>query len=717
MDWNKIDIKLLEKSPIGIMLLNREGEFKYANKEAENILGIKADLITNRTYNSPEWNLTDFDGNALPDQQLPFSKAINKKKAVYDIELALKWPNGKKVYLSVNATPIKKKEEEIEAVLLTLHNISHRVLSEIELLKSKKRYTDLFNNLIEEVHIWKFITNDKEEVVNWELVDVNPSALNNWGKNLEEVKGKLASEIFGNEALDIFKPMVNKIFKTRQPERWEVLFPPTQQILSMDSIPIDDLFISTGRDVTKKRELEQQLRKLSLVASHTRNGVIITGPEGRIDWVNKAFTKITEYTLEESRGKKPGDFLHGEATDPETVKRISKKLKQKIPFTEEILNYTKSGAYYWIKLDITPILDEQDEVEEFIAIQEEITAKKEAEIALQKRTNQLNNVLNNLNSTTYELVLLPDGSNQLSYISEGAQKLYGFTREQIIDNLGILFDQIHPDDTEALEVAIEKSATSLSFYDHTFRYIMPTSGEVKYIRSRGIPKKVGDKIVWTTSSIDDTDKMRAQNTNKVLVSEVHHRVKNNLAIISGLLQLEMGELKDEMDMLPMQRSINRIQSMANVHELLYQNNSLTNINIKEYIGQLTTHITNTNADSKNISLHLDVENIELNVNEAIPLGMLLNELLTNSYKYAFDDNGGDIRITLKDINDYHQVLYYDNGKGFKENINFEDTNTLGMMIIHTLLEQLEADYEYNTKDQFELKIGFSPSSKGAHSNL
>jgi PAS domain S-box-containing protein len=465
------------------------------------------------------------------------------------------------------------------------------------------------------------------------------------------------------------------------------------------------------------RQKNKQLERLSRVASHTHNGVIITNADGYTIWINKACQQMTGYSLKEFKREKPGDLLQGEGTDPETVKRISQKLKQEIPFTEEILNYSKSGTPYWIKLDITPIVDEDGELEQFIAIQEDITAEKVAKIALQKRTAQLSSIINNLNSVIYEYELSSDGSQETTYVSEGTEALWGLSKEQVLENFRSIFEHIHPDDVKPLEAAFEESAANLSLYDHTFRYIMPATGKIKYLRDRGNPKSVRDKVVWTTTSIDDTEKVLSQKYNDVLLSEVHHRVKNNLAIISGLLQLEIFELKDEIDILPMQRSINRIQSMAHVHELLYKNKSLTNVNIKEYLEQLSEQIKRTFSDDRKISIHLDLENIELNVNEAIPLGMLLNELLTNSFKYAFDGDGGIIKITFRDINEHHEVVYYDNGKGFKKDFCFEDAKTLGMTVIHMLLEQLEADFEYNTNNQFELKMQFKAKLKGAHSNI
>jgi len=121
----------------------------------------------------------------------------------------------------------------------------------------------------------------------------------------------------------------------------------------------------------------EQLRLLAAVAAHTDNAVIITDAEGKAVWVNRGFEKLTGYTLEEVRGKVPGRLLQGPETDPNTVARIREKLRKKEPFVEEILNYSKDGRPYWLRLYITPLTDELNRVTHFMAIELDITKDKE----------------------------------------------------------------------------------------------------------------------------------------------------------------------------------------------------------------------------------------------------------------------------------------------------------------------------------------------------
>jgi PAS domain S-box-containing protein len=147
----------------------------------------------------------------------------------------------------------------------------------------------------------------------------------------------------------------------------------------------------------QKAELQQsqeQLRKLSLVAEHTDNAVIITDNQGLIEWVNQGFTDLTGYNLEEIQGQKPGHFLQGEETDAATVKRLRDKLKRDEPIEEEILNYTKNGVPYWLNLRISPVTDDAGNVVNYIAVEMDITERRAREEALRDKTQALTDSLN-----------------------------------------------------------------------------------------------------------------------------------------------------------------------------------------------------------------------------------------------------------------------------------------------------------------------------------
>ncbi len=200
--------------------------------------------------------------------------------------------------------------------------------------------------------------------------------------------------------------------------------------------------------------------------------------------------------------------------------------------------------------------------------------------------------------------------------------------------------------------------------------------------------------------------------NELQLAEIHHRVKNNLTIISCLLQLQIGELEDAESKVYFQQSINRINSIAKVHELIYDSEDMSSVDIKFYLDRIVPAIRDSmqNFDKK-VEVNLDIPSHRLKVNQAIPLGLMFNELITNSFKYAFDNvEQGEISIKMTaDINRI-TFTYEDNGNGFKENYDFRNSTNLGLTLIHLQLQQLDSEHHVHTNGKFRLQFTFDAFS-------
>ena len=162
----------------------------------------------------------------------------------------------------------------------------------------------------------------------------------------------------------------------------------------------------------------------------------------------------------------------------------------------------------------------------------------------------------------------------------------------------------------------------------------------------------------------------------------------------------------------------RIKSIANVHELLYNTDSFSDISFDKYIKNLLDSIQQT-IDDKIASINIDIkDDLKVNINQAVPMGLLLNELITNSFKYAFDVKKEDnhINFSLSKKDGYYHGIYSDSGEGFNKE-NFSKASSLGSLLIHTLLEQLDAEYTIETENGFNVTFKFLPVELGAHSNI
>lgn len=195
---------------------------------------------------------------------------------------------------------------------------------------------------------------------------------------------------------------------------------------------------------------------------------------------------------------------------------------------------------------------------------------------------------------------------------------------------------------------------------------------------------------------------------EMLVKEIHHRVKNNLTVISSLLNLQSHYIKDKEALDIFKESQDRAKSMALIHEYLYQSSDLKRINFGEYINKLSINLFRTYIINPGlINLNIDAEDIMLDINIAIPLGLILNELLTNVMKYAFPDGRrGGINIKFHSIDNEYTLIVSDDGIGFPDGLDYKNTGSLGLRLVNNLTDQIDGRIELEKNYGTTFKIRF-----------
>jgi PAS domain S-box-containing protein len=195
---------------------------------------------------------------------------------------------------------------------------------------------------------------------------------------------------------------------------------------------------------------------------------------------------------------------------------------------------------------------------------------------------------------------------------------------------------------------------------------------------------------------------------EVLLREIHHRVKNNLQIISSMLNLQTNYITDKKSLAIFEESRNRVRSMALIHEKLYQNESLSTLNIRDYVIELVNNLMRSYRADSSITSEINISDIFINTDTAIPLGLIINELVSNSLKYAFvDGRKGKIAISLIPLtNEKFQMILSDDGVGLPENFDMKRTNTLGLQLVSSLVTQLDGEIllTNNTGTKFEINF-------------
>ena len=197
---------------------------------------------------------------------------------------------------------------------------------------------------------------------------------------------------------------------------------------------------------------------------------------------------------------------------------------------------------------------------------------------------------------------------------------------------------------------------------------------------------------------------------EVLLKEVHHRVKNNLQVISSILNLQSSYVKDKKSLDLLLESQNRIKSMAFVHESLYQTKDFSNIKFSTYVENICSNLVHSYSNPDNPpTLEMNLDSIQLNLDIAIPCGLIINELISNALKYAFKGiEKGKLVVTVKLVGDCIRIEISDNGNGLPPDIDFRNTDSLGLQLVVTLVEQINGKIELETKKGTKFTIEFVP---------
>lgn len=214
-------------------------------------------------------------------------------------------------------------------------------------------------------------------------------------------------------------------------------------------------------------------------------------------------------------------------------------------------------------------------------------------------------------------------------------------------------------------------------------------------------KKANSKLITQNTIIS-----KQKEEKEVLLKEIHHRVKNNLQIISSLLNLQTKNIEDESMLSAIADGQNRVKAMALIHQKLYQNSNISRINFKDYTSQLLNQIAGLYPELKDVKREVVAHDIELDIDTAIPIGLILSELITNAYKYAFTNDKGSIVITLKQMEHDYILEVRDNGPGLPKDFDLSTATSIGLRLVRRLSQQLYGTSTYEYKDGSRFIITF-----------
>ena len=471
----------------------------------------------------------------------------------------------------------------------------------------------------------------------------------------------------------------------------------------------DGGLICVCRDISERKQVEEILKVQERAIAASSNGIAISDarlPDMPLIYVNPAFERMTGYSAAEVIGQNCR-FLQGSEPDQVGLKQLRRALKEGKECSVVLRNYRKDGSLFWNELSLAPIYDDRGNLTHFIGIETDITERKQAEEALQAAKAQLRAVLDAV-------------PGFVSWISSDLQYL-GVNR-----HLAACVN-LSPEAFAGQELGFFEGGLEFGeFMRQFFAGSKLAANQVIDAQVNGsrrsyliAAQKYQEGAAAVSVAIDITERQQAQEQLKaslkekeVLLKEIHHRVKNNLQIISSLLKLQSSYLKDIEAQALFKDSYNRVRSMALIHEKLYRSSDLAKIDLADYIRNLLGNLFSSyGVSSQAIELKLKVDNISLDVDTAIPCGLIINELVSNSIKYAFiPDLCGEICVefSLKRENEYI-LLISDNGVGLPSDFDLEQTDSLGLQLVFNLAEQLGGSIDLNTAHgtKFIIKFGIN----------
>ena len=466
-------------------------------------------------------------------------------------------------------------------------------------------------------------------------------------------------------------------------------------------------------DEIKQREKNAK----ALQVSEERYALAVSGSnEGIWDWDIVTNANYFSPRFCGLLGYEPGEIAHELVTfesllhpaDQERVlDAIRRHLEELLPYDVEYRLHLKNGDYRWFHARGQAIWDEAGKPFRMAGSIADITEKKLVDEELVKANDLRLSILNSISDAFFSL----DDNLVITYFNKTAEEILGKRPKEVVGNkLFDVFPEARGSIFEETYTKAVKEKIPLSFETY-----FAASPYENWFSVNVYPYEDGISVyfkVITERKLAEEKMAASLHEKELLLKEIHHRVKNNLQIIISLLKLQANYITDEQVKEHFRECQQRIAAMADVHTLLYKSQNFAQINFADYVQGMTKQLFQAyRTGHAAIGLVIQMSDIMLPIDNAIPCGLLINELLTNSLKYAFPGGRkGKISIEMQRTADGVRLILSDNGIGFPTEMDFSKTETFGLRLVQMLVKQLDGSIEWSAENGTRYVIMFKPTA-------